>query len=106
MARWPGVEAESPSRHQPQVELVAGEKTGNELAEIVVPDDSPAAGQRVMELGLPSGTLIVLLSRNEVNVLPGGGTVIEAGDRLVIFADKDELVGIRGMISPAHRAAG
>jgi Trk K+ transport system NAD-binding subunit len=40
-----------------------------------------------MEIGLPAGALAVLIQRETGDIVPNGGTVIEAGDRLLILTD-------------------
>ncbi|HWQ35265.1 MAG TPA: potassium/proton antiporter [Blastocatellia bacterium] len=91
LARWLRVEAPKPVRRESPPEFDLAEQTRNELVEIQVPADSAAAGHRVMDLALPQGTLIVLLFRDSESIVPGGGTVIEAGDRLIVFAARDAL---------------
>jgi len=88
-ARWLGVNAPLPVRRRYPLEFV---KTGDfkiksSLVEIPIPRDSPAVGRRIVELRLPSEALIVLIGREDELVLPNGGTVIEAGDTLLLMAD-------------------
>ncbi len=90
VARWLGVEAAArPERKAPLVYEPDG-AARNDLLEIIVPPNSPVVGRRVLELGLPEGTLIALLVRDDEVAAPGGGTVIEAGDLLLVFAHRDD----------------
>lgn len=48
--------------------------------------DHDWCGKRVMDITLPPGSLLVSLSRGEEEMLPKGGTVLQAGDVLVLCA--------------------
>jgi Trk K+ transport system NAD-binding subunit len=52
-----------------------------------------------MGLGLPPGTRIVLLSRNDDYLVPSGQTVLEAGDTLLGLAAKHDLAVVRGLLA-------
>ena len=47
---------------------------------------SPVLGKRIVDLGLPQSALVVAIRRQGKAVIPHGGTVLEAGDRVVVFA--------------------
>ncbi len=99
VARRLGVEAAArPERKAPLV-YEPDSAAKNDLLEIVVPPNSPVAGRRVLELRLPDGTLIVLLVRGDETLVPGGGTVIEAGDLLLVFAHRDDRQIIQQLIA-------
>lgn len=66
--------------------VITGE-TGHGLRELTVATDSPAAGRSVVGLGLPPGVLLVLIYRGGRVLVPQGGTILEAGDRLLLVAD-------------------
>lgn len=66
----------------------------DELMEIIIDDNSRSAGRQVVELGLPTTALIVLLTRKGESYIPRGGTVLESGDVLLVAtrrADHEEL---------------
>lgn len=71
----------------PPLEVSPSSGLKSELHEIVVDAGSLAAGKTVMELGLPSGILIVLVGRDGEQVVPTGATVLRAGDVLLILAE-------------------
>jgi potassium/hydrogen antiporter len=68
------------------------------LTELTIGKDSPAAGKQIIELGLPDEALIVLLTRDETATVPGGGTVLEAGDRLLVLAEPEVLEKVRRIL--------
>ncbi len=99
VARRLGVEAPPIVRRKLPIEYEPAGATRNDLLEIAVPEQAPAAGRQVLELGLPAGALIALLQRGEETLAPGGGTVIEAGDLLLVFAHKDDKEKVRQLIA-------
>ena len=83
----------APSRQYPW-EFVSG-KTGSEIVKLNVLESSPVTGKRIMDLGLPDATLIVLVGRGDHFIVPRGSTVLEGGDELMILADKQGLPVLR-----------
>ena len=76
------------------LEFEPQENGRGEIAVIVVPDGSAAAGRQIVELGLPEGALVVLVERGERVFVPGGGTVLLAGDMIHLLADRDTVIEI------------
>src|SRR5205085_2050461 len=78
VARWLRVEEETPAPgavyHYPS-EFVPTVGTNSQLTEIVIPAGSPARGRSIMELGFPSGALVVLLGRDGDSIVPNGATI-------------------------------
>jgi trk system potassium uptake protein TrkA len=56
------------------------------MMEYHLPEDSPVAGQSLMELQLPPDCLITAIIRNEDVLVPRGATLLQAGDRLILMA--------------------
>jgi len=63
-----------------------------------VVDGSPAAGVQLVDLRLPPGALVVLVSRAERFVVPQGSTILEAGDNVLLLADAASLPHARRLI--------
>ena len=74
------------------------ENLRSELAEVSIPKDASVAGKQIVEAGLPRGALIALVRRGEEFVVPNGDTILSAGDRLLVLADKEELASLRSRI--------
>jgi len=105
IAKWIGVEA--PITVSPAYPLEC-EPTGKikcDMTEIAIPDNSIAIDKRILELGLPEGTLVVLINRGDEFFVPGGGTVIKPGDRLLMLADRDALDKVKSIIETRAKAA-
>jgi cell volume regulation protein A len=62
-------------------------------------------GKRIVEVGLPQGALIVLLSRGGEFLIPSGGTVLAPGDTLLVLADKAELPAVRALLEAVEPSA-
>lgn len=89
VARWLRLDAPAPARLRPPFEFEAGEGVKGEMVEIEIPGHSIAVSRQLVDLGLPSGVLVVFIERNGEFLVPGGGTVLQAGDRLHLLAEKD-----------------
>ena len=65
------------------------EKIDAEMLEVVIPERSPAVGRTIMSLGLPKGILIALIVRKGDTFVPVGATVLQKGDKVIVFATSD-----------------
>ena len=68
--------------------LCAASFTGHEeeisLSEFPLTDGHPWVQKRISSLGLPPQELIVLVRREGKAFVPGGGTLLKSGDRIVV----------------------
>jgi len=85
------VNAPVPRKRQYPLEFVRTHGVKSDLMELRIPQDSAAVGRAIVELGLPKGTLVVLIGRGDEFMIPNGGTVLEQGDSMLVLADKDSL---------------
>ncbi|MDZ4198003.1 MAG: Trk system potassium transporter TrkA [Kiritimatiellia bacterium] len=60
-----------------------------ELIEVLIPPGCPWMGREIRSLKMPRHSIIASLLREEVARVPTGNSLIEAGDRLVIYALPD-----------------
>ena len=58
-----------------------------EIIEVEVGQGAPAAGQRVSDVELPDGSLIISVLRNGKGFVPNSDTVIDAGDEVLLVLD-------------------
>jgi trk system potassium uptake protein TrkA len=58
-----------------------------EIIELLLGEDSPVAGQRVGDLELPEGSLLISVLRDGTGFVPGPDTVLEAGDEVLAVLD-------------------
>ncbi len=62
------------------------------LTEIHIPQNSPVAGKKIVQLGLPPTTLISFILRGKKYITPNGATIIEKEDKLFVLSEnKDSL---------------
>lgn len=98
VARWLGVDAPLSQRRPSPMEFVEPGYGGKDLYDILIPDGSPAAGRRLVELHLPSGSLVVLITRGEESIVPQGSTVLQPGDAVMLLADQESLPDARAAL--------
>jgi trk system potassium uptake protein len=58
-----------------------------EIIEVEVGQGAPAAGQKVADVALPDGSLIISVLRNGRGFVPNNDTVIDAGDEVLLVLD-------------------
>ena len=58
-----------------------------EIIELIVNAESPVAGQRVADVSMPDGSLIISVLREGGGFVPKDETVIEAGDEVLVVLD-------------------
>jgi trk system potassium uptake protein TrkA len=75
-----------------------------EIIEMLLPEGSPATGQRVGDLTLPDGTLLISVLRGSEGLIPNADTVLESGDEILAVLDpkiEDEVTAY--FAAPAHK---
>lgn len=105
VARWLGVD--EPLRTRPRSPLEF-EPTGGikgDLVEIELGESCAAVGKRIVDLPLPAGALFVLVGRDNEFIVPGGDTVLHAGDALLVLADDESLARVREVLQVPASAA-
>ena len=58
-----------------------------EIIEMLLPEGSPATGERVGDLQLPEGTLLISVLRGSEGLIPNADTVLEPGDEILAVLD-------------------
>ncbi len=69
------------------IQLLALEEERLEIIELEVGQGSPAAGQRVKDVVLPDGALIISVLRGGRGFVPQSDSIIEAGDQVLLILD-------------------
>jgi cell volume regulation protein A len=98
VARRLGVDWPEPPPPRAPLEFVPSRDTTSDMFEITISSGSPVAGRRIFELGLPKQTLITLINRRGQFLVPSGGTAIEAGDKLLLLADREAVAATRAAL--------
>ena len=55
--------------------------------EVLIKNDDKCVGKRIEELGMPKGSIIAAVIRDEDTIIPRGNLEIAAGDKLIICAE-------------------
>jgi trk system potassium uptake protein len=71
-----------------------------EIIEIEVTRDAPAASQRVQDIEIPDGSLIISVLRGGEGFVPKADTVIEAGDEVLLVLDPGLETAITEQFAP------
>ncbi len=59
--------------------------------EILLPDNSPAAGKTIKELKMPKGCVIGAIFREGGLIIPHGDTVLRGGDMIALIGEEDAI---------------
>jgi trk system potassium uptake protein len=76
-----------------------------EIIEMLLPEDSRAAGQRVGDLEMPEGSLLISVLRGDRGFVPGPDTVLEAGDEILAVLDPTVEEDLTAYFGPDGSAA-
>jgi cell volume regulation protein A len=101
LAKWLQLEEPATDAHSPSIQLA--EEVNTELIELILPDDSPVIGKKIVQLSLSEDSLIVLIKRQGSFVIPRGDTVLTANDLVMIMVEKKESMdAIKEQFGIAH----
>lgn len=87
VARWLGVDEPLQPRFEVSPVWDAPTNLKSGLVEVGIPQTSFAVGKRLLDLGLPKGAYVVLISRKGHSFVPDGSTVLETNDSMLVFTD-------------------
>lgn len=102
VARWLRVDEPLQSRVDASPVWDAPSSLKSGLMEVAIPDASAVAGKRLLDLGLPKRTFVILVGRNGLCFVPDGSTVLEAGDSLLVFTDQASSLKLRSLLEVRH----
>ena len=70
-----------------------------EIMEAVALETSDIVGKPIKEISIPEGTLVTGIIRNDTVIIPTGESVIEPGDRIIIFAKRQAIPKIEKILA-------
>jgi len=90
VANWLNVTI--PERIKPvsEIEKFISDNPKSSLREFEIVPDFNSVNKRIVDLNFPKSAFIILIKRNGEYIRPGGSTVIEARDTLMVLADNQE----------------
>ncbi|HEX3946953.1 MAG TPA: TrkA family potassium uptake protein, partial [Acidimicrobiales bacterium] len=80
------------------VRLLRFEGGSAHLVEVTLADDSPAAGQALVDLGIPREATVVAVVRGDRLVVPRGDTRLAAGDEVLVLVTEDAEDGVQQLL--------
>ncbi len=92
VARWLHVSVPGSIKRNFPLDIELKEDIKSELVELDIPPNAPIVGKAVVQIGMPKGSIIVLIHRNDKYITANGETVIEANDHLLVMADNKTVV--------------
>ena len=87
------------------VHLLALEEERLEIIELEVTPDAPTVGQRVVDISLPEGSLIISVLRDGTGFVPKADTTIEIGDEVLLVLDTGLEEAITSYFAPYGQLA-
>lgn len=104
VARFLRVDAPAEPKRRYPIEFAPVEGVDTELVDLIVPYGSAAHGRSIIDLHLPAGTLVVLISRNEEFIVPSGGTELREGDTVLALVTKATMPVVRSIFERSRSA--
>ena len=92
IAKWLHVSLPEKVKPKTETEISLSQKPKTVMREIDIEKEDFAAGKKILELGLPKSAIIAMVKRDDKYLIPGGSTVIEHGDNLIILSDTEEAI--------------
>lgn len=92
------VDAPSTKKIRSPIEFESDPNDSNDLYDFYISDNSPLVDKQIVDIGLPKESLIVMINRNEQYIVPTGGTIIEAGNVLLILTNKQTINEVKSKI--------
>lgn len=102
VAKWLGLSLPYVGKKKMQLEFSNEMQGDTDIVEIIVPENSDMSGKQIVDLNFPDDTRIILIVRDNHNIVPSGSTLIEEGDILTILINKQNTSAIHDIISATH----
>jgi NhaP-type Na+/H+ and K+/H+ antiporters with a unique C-terminal domain len=87
VAKWLHLSVPERIRKPSPLEMELLDNFKSELVEVVIPPGAPVVGKSIVQTRFPKSAVIVMISRNGKFIRPGGSTILEANDKLLVMAD-------------------
>jgi len=106
IARWLKVDDQDRKETRYPLEITPLKGWKGVLKEILIHENSPAAGKAIFELKLPKDYLIVLVARDDEFLIPNGGIILKANDRILGLAKPETHQKILEMVKREDKKVG
>lgn len=98
IARLLGVAAPAIPQRRAPLEAADGPRGATQLHQLTLGARAPSLGRSLVELRLPTGSLVVLIERDGEYVVPEGGTQLRLGDTVMVLAESAQLDEVRSKL--------
>jgi cell volume regulation protein A len=88
VAKWLHVALPEKTKPKSDIDKLILDLPKSSLREFVIESGFNAVEKRIIDLKFPNSAFIVMIKRNEEFIRPGGSTIIEMNDVLMVLADK------------------
>lgn len=95
VARLLNLSAPLMRKNQAPIEFSSSADDETDLIEFIVPFGCGMAGKQIVDLNFPEDSRIILVVRNEKNIVPSGGTTLEEGDILSVLVNKKNIDAVQ-----------
>ncbi len=99
VAKLLGVNVPLKTKRNYPIEFEHSEEINANLEDLIVPYNSSAVNKPLFELGVPKGSLIALICRDEKYFIPDGSTVLNGGDVLLVIANNQDLQKLQSILN-------
>jgi potassium/hydrogen antiporter len=90
MAKWLHVALPEKVKPLSTTEKFLADLPKGSIREIEVPSECFSVNKKIVDLGLPQNAIIAMIKRNGKYLIPGGSTMIQANDKLILLSDNDQ----------------
>ncbi len=104
VVRYLGLALPQLSKPRYALEFEEGEGMEATLMDFILPYNSAVVGKSLVDLGLPSESVITVIVRDDKYVVPTGTTVLQAGDVLLILLNKSSIPEVNKILSMPKRS--
>ncbi len=90
VAKWLHLALPVKARQRTTIDIERNDSIKSLLTEILVPVDSKAIGQKIVDIGFPKTAVISFIQRHDKYITPHGSTQLESGDKLFVISESAE----------------
>lgn len=90
VAKWLNVALPEKAKKITELDQLVLDLPKSSLQEFEILPDFHAVGKRIVDLNFPKSAFIIMIKRNGEFIRPGGSTIIESKDILMVLADNKE----------------
>lgn len=92
VAKWLNVALPQEEKKLNPTDMLFMDSPKTVMKDIRIGPNCFALNKKIVDLGFPKHAIIAMIRRNDAYITPNGSTVIEDGDTLMVFADKQEVI--------------